>query len=101
MAQRDAEVNAKAQAIAQRDALAKEKADLAAQVVAQTQLATQRQQALGNSQQEIADLHQRIQQFEAQTQENTYRQQLQQEEMIKAEAQIELIKDLLLREPGL
>jgi hypothetical protein len=29
------------------------------------------------------------------------RQQLMQEELVKAEAQIELIKDLLLREPGL
>ena len=52
-------------------------------------------------QQEATTLQQRNQQLEIDNQENTLRQQLLQEELIKAEAQIELIKDLLLREPGL
>ncbi len=43
----------------------------------------------------------RIAQLETLATERERRQQLLQEELIKAEAQIELIKDLLLREPGL
>lgn len=39
--------------------------------------------------------------LEAQTQEQAHRQQLLQEELLKAEVQVELIKDLLLREPSL
>ena len=38
---------------------------------------------------------------ELENQELQHRQQLLQDELVKAEAQIELIKDLLLREPGL
>ena len=44
---------------------------------------------------------QQIKTLENQASESLQRQQLLQEELIKAEAQIELIKDLLLREPGL
>jgi hypothetical protein len=71
---------------------------------AKAELTTQRDaeaQAKASAQQEIISLQQRIQQLEADTQQTQYRHQLQHEEMIKAEAQIELIKDLLLREPGL
>ncbi len=128
-AQRDTETQAKLEALAQRDSLAQEKLKLIAdydqltrardqlslereaisnernQLATakdeQTLLATQRQQALTAAQQEATSLQQRIQQLEAEAQQTNYRQQLQQEEMIKAEAQIELIKDLLLREPGL
>jgi hypothetical protein len=52
-------------------------------------------------QQDTTTLQQRNQQLEARHHDNVIRQQLQHEELIKAEAQIELIKDLLLREPGL
>ncbi len=52
-------------------------------------------------QQDATALQQRNQQLETDNQQNAIRQQLLQEELIKAEAQIELIKDLLLREPGL
>jgi hypothetical protein len=114
-AQRDAEAQAKAAAIAQleveakarteseaqRDALAVQKTQLTTAKDEQTQLATQRQQALTAAQQDITNLQHRIQQLEGEAAQTAYRQQLQQEEMIKAEAQIELIKDLLLREPGL
>lgn len=42
-----------------------------------------------------------MQQLEAENAEAHRRHQLMQDEMVKAEAQIELIKDLLLREQGL
>jgi hypothetical protein len=101
MAQCDAEAKAKTAALAQRDALSEEKAALTAAHDEQTKLATQQQQALSVEKQGTTSLQQRIQQLEAINTENAYRQQMQQEELIKAEAQIELIKDLLLREPGL
>ncbi len=44
---------------------------------------------------------QELQQLKEKWQETQYRQQLIEEEMIKAEAQLELIKDVLLREPEL
>ena len=127
--QRDQEAKAKAEALAQRDAqaqlaterqasvatlqtqidqLAQEKSSLIVTqedlTRAKAELTTQRDaeaQAKASAQQEIISLQQRIQQLEADTQQTQYRHQLQHEEMIKAEAQIELIKDLLLREPGL
>ena len=49
-------------------------------------------------------LNETLQQLESTRSENQElgnRQQLMQEELVKAEAQIELIKDLLLREPSL
>lgn len=51
--------------------------------------------------QELADQSERMQQLEAENAEAHRRHQLMQDEMVKAEAQIELIKDLLLREQGL
>jgi hypothetical protein len=126
---RAVETQAKEQALAQRDALSNEKAELAKQnaelakdrteLVAaraaetqakeqalaqrdeQTKLAAERQKALAVQKQEAANHQQRIQHLEAENQENSMRQQMLQEELLKAEAQIELIKDLLLREPGL
>jgi len=101
IAQRDAEAQAKTQAIAQRDAEAKEKTNLIALRDEQTALATSRQQSLRAKQQDAAALQERNQELEAINQENATRQQMLQEELIKAEVQIDLIKDLLLREPGL
>ena len=97
----DAEAKAKAEAIAQCELLAKEQAALAAACDEQAKLATDRQLALSSQQQDSTSKLQRIQQLEADNHEYGVRQQMLQEELIKAEAQIELIKDLLLREPGL
>ena len=58
-------------------------------------------QARDAAQNQVNAQAEQLQNQAAQHQELQYRQQLMQEEMIKAEAQIELIKDLLLREPGL
>jgi hypothetical protein len=101
IAQCDALTNEKNQLVATRDVLLKEKDALTAARDEQTKLATESQHALIVQQQEATSLQHRIQQLEADNYENTIRQQLQQEELVKAEAQIELIKDLLLREPGL
>jgi hypothetical protein len=42
-----------------------------------------------------------VQRFSAENQELSHRQQLMNEELVKAEGQISLIKDLLLREQGI
>ena len=47
---------------------------------------------------EVTRLQDRLQKMEAGQQEALFRQQALQEQLIKAEAQIDLIKDLLLRE---
>ena len=99
--QRDAEAKAKAEALAQRDQLAQERAALAVARDEQAKLAAERQAALVAQQKDATSIQQRLQQLEAENQEQAVRQQMLQEELIKAEAQIELIKDLLLREPGL
>lgn len=52
-------------------------------------------------QSEAAQLQQRIQELEADSHQKNFRQQLQHDELVRAEAQIGLIKDLLLREQGL
>ncbi|WP_210545494.1 hypothetical protein [Rhodoferax sp. PAMC 29310] len=99
--QRDAEAKAKIDAIAQRDALANDKAALTAARDEQAKLAAERQTALATQQKDSGSNLQRLQQLEADNQEYAARQHMLQEELIKAEAQIDLIKDLLLREPGL
>ena len=120
--QRDSEAQAKAEAQAQRDQLAQDKAALAAARDEQANLAAERQAALAKLQAQHEGLAQEktaliaageeminaatskqqyLQQLEAVNQENAFRQRMQQEELIKAEAQIDLIKDLLLREPGI
>jgi hypothetical protein len=101
IAQRDAEAKAKSEAIAQRDQLAKDKAALTVARDEQAKLATERQAALVTLQQESETKLQRYQRMEADNQEHAMRQQMMQDELIRAEAQIELIKDLLLRDPGL
>ncbi len=61
----------------------------------------QLQKSLSENGKSLEDARQQIQQLEQEASESLHRQQLLHEELIKAEAQIELIKDLLLREPGL
>jgi hypothetical protein len=101
LAQRDAEAKAKSEAIGQRDALAKDKAALTAARDVQAKLANERQSALTTQQAAVTSEQQLVHQLKANNQEFAARQQMLQEELIKAEAQIDLIKDLLLREPGL
>ncbi|MBE2260863.1 MAG: hypothetical protein IAE88_18560, partial [Rhodobacteraceae bacterium] len=60
----------------------------------QLKLATERQKQVG-------EMQLRLQQVEVQNAEFVTRQALLQEEFVRAEAQIDLIKDVLLREPGL
>jgi hypothetical protein len=84
---RDAEAKGKAETIAQKEALAKEKTDAIAE--------------RDESRQRLQDQQARMQQLETENTEARMRQTLLQDELVKAEAQIELIKDLLLREPGL
>ena len=76
----EAETAAKNKAITERDALAKEKQSEAAK---------------------HKESQERLQQLESAHQDLQKRQHLQHEELVKAEAQIELIKDLLLREQGI
>ena len=71
----------------------------------QTRLANERQQNIQkitvNRENDAKTAAEQRQAMDAHNQELQHRQQLMQEELLKAEAQIELIKDLLLREPGL
>lgn len=76
------------------DKLAKDKADLTKERDQALQKAKEIQQRLDDSQKQLTHL-------QDETLETQRRQQCLQEELVKAEAQIELIKDLLLREPGL
>jgi len=94
LAARDAEAKAKLEAIAARDAEAKAKLEAIAAHDAQAKLATERMA-------QIKQLEQRINELNAQAAENEPRQQMLQQELYRAEVQIDLIKDLLLREPGL
>ncbi len=105
----------KAELTAARDALAKDKTALTQARDEQSQLATERkaqldkvtterdqlQKSLNENKKALEGAKQQIQQLEEEASESLHRQQLLHEELIKAEAQIELIKDLLLREPGL
>ncbi|WP_346796468.1 hypothetical protein R5M92_13415 [Halomonas sp. Bachu 37] len=77
LAERDAQLKEKAQQLAERDK----------QLTEQKQVNEKAQQA--------------IKQHEHENQTLQHRQQLLQDELVKGEAQIDLIKDLLLREPGL
>lgn len=93
-AARDAQEKAGADALAERDA-ALEAKDAATATIAT--LTRERDQA----RKQHADQSARMEQLEADNAQAHHRQQLMQDELIKAEAQIELIKDLLLREQGL
>ena len=114
-AQLDALSKEKAALIATRDALTQDKQALTQARDEQARLAAERQTQLdklkaecdqaqktaSERQKTLEQAQQRIKTLENEASENLQRQQLLQEELIKAEAQIELIKDLLLREPGL
>ena len=63
--------------------------------------AAEQKKNLDATQQKLMTQQQEIKQQEVETNESNLRQHLMQQELIKAEAQIEIIKDLLLREPGL
>ena len=85
----------------QRQQFEQQAAQLNQQIQALQQQIQQITQSRDNALQQVREQETRLQAQEAQNQELQHRQHLMQEEMIKAEAQIELIKDLLLREPGL
>lgn len=92
--QRDAEQRAKIAVLTQRDSLAREAASLTVARDELTALTEELQKTLSAQQQ-------RIQELEVENRENAVRQQNLQDALVKAEVQIDLIKDLLLREPGL
>ena len=105
---RQAEAKAKAEALKQCDALSQEKADL----IAAHETLRKDKEALDADKQSLNaklkalqtqfdELQQRLPALETENQELAQRQHLLQKELVKAEVQIELIKDLLLREPGL
>ena len=83
----------KADLLASRDALTKEKTDLTA---SRDKLTAERDQQAKLA----AERDGRIRQLETEHQESLIRLRLMQDELVKGEAQIELIKDLLLREPN-
>jgi hypothetical protein len=85
----------------QRDAKAKEAQDRQEQL---KKVQTEKDNALSRIkelEQQKSDAVQKYQHQEQQSREDAYRQSQLQEELTRAEAQIELIKDLLLREQGL
>ena len=98
---KEVEIAAKEKAVAERDALAKAKE---AENAVTTKAKTERD-ALAKEKQILEAKHlesqKRLQQLESANQDLQNRQHLQHEELVKAEAQIELIKDLLLREQGI
>lgn len=96
-AQRDRLAQKNAKLIADHTDLARARDELSVQRDAEAQA----KNALTTLQKDTVSKLQRLQQLEAENQNYASRQHLLQEELIKAEAQIELIKDLLLREPGL
>lgn len=99
---------------AARDALAEEKAELTKTRDEQTKLASERkaqlekitaerdqfQKSVVEQKKNFDNAQQQIKALENEASESLQRQQQLEEELTKAEAQIELIKDLLLREPG-
>ena len=98
----------KADLVAAREGLAKEKADLttardqhaqqAAERQAQIEQLTQARDAEAKAKEDaLAEVERRDRDMA----EAQYQRQLMSEEMLKAEAQLDLIKDVLLREPGL
>lgn len=90
----------KNQLIAERDSLRQENSEVIKTCAENEKLAADRLQALHTLQRETSALQHRIHQLETDNYENSLLQKHQQQEFIKAEAQIELIKDLLLREVG-
>ena len=92
----------------EKSAFAEQQDQLKNELAALKQSVDQQALSLSQSHTECEQLHARLQQQEAimanlkaQYSESDVRQRLLNDEMIKAEAQLELIKDVLLREPGL
>ena len=100
VAARDEQAKRAAQVQTERDGLAREIAVLTTARDEQNKLAAAHQKALATLQSEVANGQLRVKQLEAQNLVHTERQQLLREELAKAEAQLELIKDLLLRDHG-
>ena len=67
----------------------------------QAKQAEEFQKQLEKMQQSLQEKNKRIADLETKIAERTYREQLLENEMIKAEAQLDLIKDVLMREPGI
>jgi len=88
-------------ALTERNAILQENAELLTARQEATRTLAEQQAAVARWQKETAMLQQRLQELEADAYQQSYRQQLQHDELVKAEAQIGLIKDLLLRDAGL
>jgi hypothetical protein len=99
--EKDALLQDKAALEARRGALEQELAALGQARDAQAQLAAQRKTEADQLQAKLQQKEASIAQLESELAERDTRQHLLNEEMIRAEAQIDLIKDVLLREPGL
>lgn len=67
----------------------------------ETKQAEEFQKQLEKMQRSLQEKNKRIDDLETKIAERTYREQLLDNEMIKAEAQLDLIKDVLMREPGI
>ncbi len=83
------------------DDLAKLSAKRASEIEALTRARVASEERASALERRIVEQQKRIEQLESESAQALVRQQLMQEEFVKAEGQIELIKDLLLREPGL
>jgi hypothetical protein len=84
-----------------RDEQAKLAAESQAHIQQLTQARDEQASLAAERQRQLDEMQQRLKQIEGQNAEFAKHQTLLQEEMVRAEAQIELIKDVLLREPGL
>jgi septal ring factor EnvC (AmiA/AmiB activator) len=82
---------------AEKAALAKDKAALTAARDEQAKLAQARQTEIDTLKSRLQEQQKRVTELESQIAERDQRQSLMDEELHKAEGQIELIKDLLLR----
>jgi hypothetical protein len=87
--------------VEKQDALTNETTPLIQARDEQIRISNQYKDELNHLQSQLQQKEELIANLESQLAENDIRQRLLNEEMIKAEAQIDLIKDVLLREPGL
>jgi len=98
---RDGEAQARTEAQARIAALEQQQSDWVAQQQALVKEKSDLGNTLAETQKTVEKLRADISDRESDLAECRHRQQLMNDELLKAEAQIELIKDLLLREPGL
>jgi len=82
-------------------ALTEQRVKLEGEVRTQTQARDEQARVAAERQRQLTELQQQMQARESSQSELSARQQLMHEELVRAEAQIDLIKDLLLRDPGL